>query len=128
MVEHAEITAFCPNYHHAVELLGRRWSGAILRAMIAGATRFTEIGAAIPGLSDRLLSERLKEFEAERLVERRVEPSTPVRIEYRLTAKGRELAPVVEALSAWAERWAEVDDGCAAADAMAATSSQLRSR
>jgi DNA-binding HxlR family transcriptional regulator len=101
------LTAFCPKYHHAVEVIGRRWTGAIIRAMLAGATRFTEIAAAVPGLSDRLLSERLRELEAEGIVERRVYPQIPVRIEYSLTEKGRELAPVVDALSEWADRWAE---------------------
>jgi len=94
---------FCPYYHRAVELIGRRWSGVILRALLAGVSRFTDLTAAIPGLSDRLLSERLKEFEAEGIVERRVLPETPVRITYHLTDKGRALGGVVEAVSVWAE-------------------------
>ena len=102
---HADLDAFCPRYHQAVELVGRRWSGAILRAMLAGGDRFTELREAIPGMSDRLLSERLKEFEAEKLVERLVFAETPVRIEYRLTEKGQALLPVVEAIAAWAETW-----------------------
>lgn len=96
---------FCPRYHHAVELIGRRWSGAILRAMLAGNMRFSDIAGAVPGLSDRLLSERLKEFEAEGLVTRTVFPETPVRVEYRLTEKGRDLAPAVDAIAEWAEKW-----------------------
>jgi DNA-binding HxlR family transcriptional regulator len=98
-------SAFCPYYHRAVELIGRRWSGVILRALLADVHRFSDITAAIPGLSDRLLSERLKEFEAEGIVERRVLPETPVRITYHLTKKGRALGVVVEAVSAWAEEW-----------------------
>ena len=101
--EHVE--AFCPRFHHAVELIGRRWSGAILRAMISGATRFSEIAATVPGLSDRLLSERLKELEAEDVVVRIVHPETPVRIEYQLTEKGRALTPVIDSISLWAETW-----------------------
>ncbi len=77
----------------------------IIRALLAGATRFSQIRSTIPGLSDRLLSERLKELEAEGIVERRVLPDTPVRIEYHLTAKGEALAGVVQAASAWAEEW-----------------------
>jgi DNA-binding HxlR family transcriptional regulator len=100
-----DLAPFCPRFHHAVELIGRRWSGAILRALFSGATRFTDIHAAVPGLSDRLLSERLKELDAEGVVERLVIPETPVRIEYRLTEKGRSLFPVIEALSEWAEEW-----------------------
>src|SRR5258708_4415556 len=96
---------FCPRYHHAVELIGRRWTGAIVRAMLSGAERFSDLTAAIPGLSDRLLSERLKELEAEGVVTRTVLPETPVRIIYSLTSKGHALASVVEALSDWAEEW-----------------------
>lgn len=105
MTESHPLEAFCPRYHHAVELVGRRWSGAILRAMLAGAQRFSEITEIIPGMSDRLLSERLKEFEAEGIVVRTVIPETPVRIEYGLTEKGLALLPVVEAVAAWAEQW-----------------------
>ena len=103
----AVLTPFCPNYRHAVEIIGRRWTGAIVRSLLAGSTRFGAIAATIPGLSDRLLSERLKELEAEGIVERAVLPDTPVRVEYRLTAKGRGLASVVRAVSEWAEVWAE---------------------
>jgi DNA-binding HxlR family transcriptional regulator len=98
-------SAFCPYFHQAVELIGARWSGAIIRALLAGVTRFSDLAAAIPGLSDRMLSERLKELEAAGVVERRVTPSTPVRVEYRLTKKGRDLADVVESISVWAEGW-----------------------
>ncbi len=99
------ISPFCPAYHRAVELIGRRWSGAILRALMSGTTRFSDVTAAVPGLSDRLLSERLKELEAEGLVTRTVVPSTPVRIEYGLTEKGRALNEVMVAISSWAETW-----------------------
>lgn len=106
------MTAFCPNYHHAVELIGRRWSGVILRAMLSGAARFSDIAAAVPGLSDRLLSERLKELEAEGIVQRTVVPSTPVQVNYALTAKGLALGDVVIAISAWAELWLVPADDC----------------
>ncbi|HWC11017.1 MAG TPA: helix-turn-helix domain-containing protein [Acidimicrobiales bacterium] len=99
------MSGFCPLYHRAIEIIGRRWTGAIIRALLCGDTRFTEIRTTIPGLSDRLLSERLKELEAEGIVERRVLPRTPVRIEYWLTPKGEALASVVQAASAWAEEW-----------------------
>lgn len=102
---HDVIAAFCPRFHHAVELIGRRWSGAILRAMLSGSSRFSEIASTVPGLSDRLLSERLKELEGEGVVSRTVYPETPVRIEYDLTEKGRSLAPVINSISEWAEAW-----------------------
>src|SRR5258708_33062262 len=86
--EEEHLSAFCPRFHVAVEIVGRRWSGAILRALLSGRTRYSDLCAVVPGLSDRLLSERLKEFEAEGILERRVIPETPVRIEYHLTQKG----------------------------------------
>ena len=101
------MTSFCPAYHQAVELIGRRWTGAILRALLADVTRFNEIAAVVPGLSDRMLAERLKELEAERLVVRTVTPCTPVRIEYNLTEKGRALESVVQAVAHWVEAWPE---------------------
>lgn len=100
-----EIGAFCPRYHHAVELMGRRWTGAILRAMLAGVSRFSEIISVVPGLSDRMLAERLRELEQEGIVERTVYPETPVRIEYALTAKGKDLEAAIRAVAGWAERW-----------------------
>jgi DNA-binding HxlR family transcriptional regulator len=123
--------AVCPLYHRAVELIGRRWSGAILRSLHDGETRFSDITESIPGLSDRLLSERLKELEAEGIVTRTVFPEIPVRIEYRLTEKGRALGEVMDAIGAWAHRWLVVDaaspgpdpDGCWKGDGAAATRS-----
>lgn len=105
MASHGFQSSFCPLYHQAVELIGRRWTGAILRSMLSGATRFSDITASIPSLSDRLLSERLKELELHGIVTRTVIPQTPVRIEYRLTEKGRALSDVVEAISIWGEAW-----------------------
>ncbi len=101
------LAPFCPAYTHAMEIIGRRWTGAIIRSMLAGASRYSEIVAAVPGLSDRLLSERLKELEHEGIVQRSVTPSTPVRVEYSLTEKGRALASVVREVASWAERWGE---------------------
>lgn len=97
--------AFCPYFRRAVELIGRRWTGAILRALLHDVKRFSELAAAVPGLSDRMLAERLKELEAEGIVCRTVFPETPVRIQYCLTDKGRALESVVRALSEWAGAW-----------------------
>ena len=100
-----EVAVVCPRFHHAVELIGRRWTGAILMVLLQGTSRFTDIVQAVPGLSDRLLSERLKELEAEGIVQRTVHAETPVRIEYQLTPMGRDLSAVTGAVSCWAERW-----------------------
>ena len=96
----------CPLYHEAIELIGRRWTGAIVGVLIHGtALRFGEIAEAVPELSDRLLSERMKELEARGVVVRTVRPGRPVRVEYTLTTMGRELAPAVHELERWARRW-----------------------
>ena len=99
---------FCARYHHAVELVGRRWTGAIIRALLPGPARFGALRDAIPDMSDRMLAERLRELECEGVVDRRVIPETPVRVEYALTEKGHGLEETVLALAKWAEKWVEV--------------------
>jgi DNA-binding HxlR family transcriptional regulator len=105
MEEHDEMA--CPQFQHAVELIGKRWTGAIVREFFHGATRFSTVRDAIPGMTDRMLSERLKELEAEGIVGRTVIPETPVRIEYGLTPKGSALLQALEALGQWASSWAD---------------------
>jgi len=96
----------CPRYHEAVELVGKRWTGAILYVLLhGGRMRFTEIAHAVEDLSDRLLSERMKELETRGLVKRHVSSGTPVKVAYELTEKGRELAPALAELKVWADRW-----------------------
>jgi DNA-binding HxlR family transcriptional regulator len=98
---------FCPYYQRAVELIGSRWTGAIIRAMLGGIHRFSDLTSAIPGLSDRMLAERLRELESEGIVTRAVLPEMPVRVEYRLTEKGRALSGIIDAVVAWLEDWSE---------------------
>lgn len=95
----------CPRYQRAVEILGKRWTGLIIRVLLPGPRRFGAMTGAIDGMSDRLLSERLKELESCGILERRVYPNTPVLIEYALTDKGLELEQVVEAIQHWADCW-----------------------
>ncbi len=95
----------CRLYHRAVELVGKRWTGAILLVLLDWPLRFSEIRQLVPDLSDRLLSERLKELEAEEIVDRRVLDGSPVRVEYGLTEKGMALEPAVRALKAWANSY-----------------------
>ena len=104
---HTEVSAYCPAFQSTVELIGRRWTGAIVRSLLSGSVRFGEILARVPGLSDRLLSERLRELEAAGIVVRSVYPEVPVRIEYHLTEKGHELEAIVAAIDGWTARWAE---------------------
>ena len=101
----AQVAGCCPFYHEAVELVGRRWTGAILRVLMDGPLRFSEVAQAVPEVSDRLLSERMKELEARGMVERRVIPGPPLRVEYELSRMGRELEPALSELQRWANRW-----------------------
>ncbi len=94
-----------PRFHQAIELVGKRWTGVIIQALMEGPRRYSAILEAIAGLHDRLLSERLKELEARGIVTRRVYPDTPVRIEYELTEKGRDLEHTLVELRRWADRW-----------------------
>jgi DNA-binding HxlR family transcriptional regulator len=100
-----ESSVVCPDFHHAVELIGRRWTGAILWALSERDHYFGELSQAIPGLSDRLLSRRLRELEEEGVVLRVVHSATPPRVSYGLTEKGRALGPAIDELGAWAKRW-----------------------
>jgi DNA-binding HxlR family transcriptional regulator len=106
-----QVQELCPRFHHAVELIGARWSGAILRVVLDGGHRYSEIKAVIPSVSDTMLAQRLRALEAEGLLERRVATGTPgpLRAEYHLTEKGAALAPVIEALKAWAHDWVPAD-------------------
>jgi DNA-binding HxlR family transcriptional regulator len=88
-----------------VELVGRRWTGAILQVLMDGPMRFSAIAQSVPELSDRLLSERMKELEARGIVERTVHPGPPVRVEYALSRMGQELEPALSELQDWANRW-----------------------
>ena len=98
----------CQRYQRAAELVGRRWSAAVIRAALEGPVRFTEIRSSVPGLSARLLAERLRELEAAGVLERRERPGGGV-TEYRLTEKGAALVRVVRELEAWADDWDPAD-------------------
>lgn len=100
-----DIVQLCPRYHRAIELIGRRWTGAIIRVLLAGPRRFNEILVHIPGISDRLLTERLRELESSEIVVREVETASPVRVTYALTEMGRALDVPLAEIGQWAERW-----------------------
>lgn len=88
-----------------MELIGRRWAGAILWALSERPHYYAELSHAIPGMSDRLLSRRLRELEDEGIVERSVHPGPPPRVSYALTRKGSALGPAIRKLRAWAQTW-----------------------
>jgi len=102
---HTALTHICPRYERAVQILGKRWTGLLLLALLDGPRRFCELTALVEGLSDRVLSDRLRELELEGIVKRVVYPQIPVRVEYQLTKKGVALKPVVDAIHVWAESW-----------------------
>ena len=105
----AQHWGLCVRFHKAVELIGRRWSGAVIQILLQGRARYAQLRSSIPDISDRMLSERLRELEDEEIVARIVVPATPVRVEYELTEKGKALGPALGAIGQWAERWLPTD-------------------
>ena len=95
----------CGRFHRASELIGRRWTGAIIFVMLRTRCRFATLREAIPDITDRMLSERLQELEHEGILERLVVPDTPVRVEYTLTQKGRAPGKAIAAITEWAHTW-----------------------
>jgi DNA-binding HxlR family transcriptional regulator len=107
----SDIHQVCVRFHAAIELVGTRWTGAILRAIFTGHHRYAEIKAAIPGVSDTMLVARLRTLETEGLVERQVLATSSVQVQYRLTEKGLDLAPVLDAVIAWSHKWIPLPEG-----------------
>jgi DNA-binding HxlR family transcriptional regulator len=95
----------CPKYEGAMNILGKRWTGLIIHVLLRGPVRFKDIREMVPQMSDKMLSERLKELEELGILERKVYPEIPVRIEYELTEKGKDLRPVIESIQAWGHKW-----------------------
>ena len=107
----SDVHPVCARFHAAIELIGAKWSGAVLQALFTGAHRFADIKAAIPGISDVMLSRRLRELEDAGLIKRWVLPSSPVHVEYHLTQMGAEAGPVLDAVIAWSHKWIPVPAG-----------------
>src|SRR5260370_35519827 len=99
--------ALCEPFQRAIELIGRKWTGAIIFLLLRSRCRYAALRDAIPGITDRMLSERLQELEKEGIIERTVVPDTPVRVEYALTKKGRALASALNAVGEWAHKGLE---------------------
>ncbi|WP_411343039.1 winged helix-turn-helix transcriptional regulator [Paenibacillus sp. WLX1005] len=97
----------CPRFETAFSFLGKRWNGLIIQSLMSGPKRFKDISNLIPMMSDKMLSERMKDLEASGILVRQVYPETPVRIEYELTEKGRALQPVMDQIQNWAEQWVD---------------------
>jgi DNA-binding HxlR family transcriptional regulator len=95
----------CPKFESAFNLLGKRWTGLIIRSLSVGPKRFSDFQQIIPGISARMLTERFKELEVNGIVSRNVYPEMPVRIEYVLTEKGTALGKAMDEIQAWADKW-----------------------
>ncbi|WP_276354114.1 winged helix-turn-helix transcriptional regulator [Cohnella caldifontis] len=100
-----DYSKMCPKYEQAAELLGKRWTGLIIRVLMGGPKRFKDIKEQIPEMSDKMLTDRMKELEAQGVLTRTVYPEMPVRIEYELTDKGKDMKDVIESIQVWGEKW-----------------------
>jgi DNA-binding HxlR family transcriptional regulator len=100
-----DYSKMCPKYESAAEMLGKKWTGLIIRVMLGGPKRFKEIKEQIPDMSDKMLTDRMKELESLGILTRTVYPEMPVRIEYELTEKGRNLEDVIQSIQSWGENW-----------------------
>src|SRR5688500_20046816 len=120
--------ALCARFHRASDLIGRRWTGAIIFLLLKQTCRFATLRNAIPDITDRMLSERLQELEDEGLVERTVVPETPVRVEYSLTRKGKALAEAIGAIAEWAEKYVAMEPAARPAAGKAARSRKSAAR
>ncbi|KYC74014.1 hypothetical protein B4096_0893 [Heyndrickxia coagulans] len=89
--------------------MGKRWVGVIIRVLSDGPMRFNEMAERIPHISQKVLSERLKELEDQGILVREVYPESPVRIEYRLTEKGEAIKPVLDEVQSWADKWVDLE-------------------
>ena len=95
----------CPKFESAFELIGKRWTGLIIRVLLTGPKRFKDLTEVISNVSSKVLSERLRELELAGIVSREVYPEVPVRIEYGLTEKGKDFLPIIDEVQKWAEKW-----------------------
>ncbi|WHY73132.1 winged helix-turn-helix transcriptional regulator [Fictibacillus enclensis] len=102
-----DYNTMCPRYEVAIDIIGKKWTGLIIRVLLGGSRRFKDIKKQIPEMSDRMLTERMKELESVGIVSRHVYPETPVRIEYALTEKGESLRSIIESIQFWSEQWVE---------------------
>ena len=100
-----DFSRMCPRYEIAIDLLGKRWTGLIIRVLLDGPKRFKDIKEQIPDMSDKMLTDRMKELECAGVIVRHVYPETPVRIEYDLTDKGKSLEDVIVSIQQWSEQW-----------------------
>lgn len=95
----------CSLFHNAIEIIGRRWTGAIIYCLCGGGKRFSELQDSIPDISSRLLTERLKELEDNKIINREITKDRPIQVVYSLTQKGLDLEPIFKSIHDWAYNW-----------------------
>lgn len=100
-----DYSKMCPKYESAIEILGKKWTALIIRVLLGGPKRFKDIKEQIPDMSDKILTERMKELESYGIIIRNVYPETPVRVEYELSPMGKDLETVIESIQEWGDRW-----------------------
>ncbi|MGH7713191.1 MAG: winged helix-turn-helix transcriptional regulator [Gemmatimonadaceae bacterium] len=119
---------FCTTFQRAIELIGRRWTGAIIQVLEKGPIRFAGVLASVTDITPRMLTERLRELEEAGIVQRTVLPERPPRVEYALTEMGYELGKVLQGVGAWAQRWLPPEKAARASDSRSRRDGALRSR
>jgi len=100
----------CPYFEQAISIIGKKWTPLILRILMEGPRRFSELSRTIPQISAKMLADRMRELEECGVVRRKVFPETPVRVEYSLTEKGRALKPTLDAIQDWASDWLKTNE------------------
>ncbi|HEU4658735.1 MAG TPA: helix-turn-helix domain-containing protein [Capillimicrobium sp.] len=113
----------CPVSRTAGVISGK-WTILLVRDLAEGRCRFCELERSLAGISPRTLSLRLRALEEEGIVERQTYAEVPPRVEYQLTAKGRDLLPIIEDMRRYGLRWLGDADDCGPADAPADTSAE----
>lgn len=109
--ENSEAYTICPKFEKTFMILGKKWSGLVIEVLLkSGPLRFVDIAKKIPDVSDRLLTERLKELESEGLVTRCPAENEKLRMNYMLTDKGAGLKNVMEEIQKWGDRWLTAED------------------
>ncbi|MFJ9060953.1 MULTISPECIES: helix-turn-helix domain-containing protein [unclassified Streptomyces] len=94
------------------ELFGKRWTGPIVSVLMQQPVHFADLRRAIPGISERMLSDRLSELGAAGLVVREVDEGPPLRVAYRLTDAGAAMGPALKELGKWADTYLAESGGC----------------
>jgi DNA-binding HxlR family transcriptional regulator len=106
-----ESAELCPTVTAAFVLLGRKWTGMIIKILKSGDRQFSDLLREVPGLSARMLALRLRELEESGIVGRIVGTGVPIHVRYHLSGKGRALATVLEGIVEWARTWADSGEG-----------------